>query len=636
MDHLNMNKSATKKKVAIVGGGLVGGLNACFLAKRGFEVAVFESREDIRSAKVVKGRSINLALSHRGRQALKHVGMEDKIVSKGIPMCARMIHSVKGKRSPIPYGKKGQYILSVGRANLNKELLTVAEAYPNTQLNFNHKLLDWSPETGTMTFLGPDGAEKEIQADLIVGCDGAFSATRKQFLRRSRFNYSQTYIPHGYLELTMPPRNGDFAMEPNFLHIWPRNTFMMIALPNMDKTFTCTLFMPFEEFEKITTGDELLSFFQKYFPDSIPLLGVDALKRDFFRLSAQAMVSVKCSPYHVNDKCVLMGDAAHAVVPFYGQGMNAGFEDCLVFDEILDQFNEDLSAVLPEYSRVRVPDDHAIADLAMYNYIEKYRDGQRELHCVFVDLEKAYDRVPREELWYCMRKSGVAEKYVRVVQDMYERSRTVVKCAVGQTEEFKVEVGLHQGSALSPFLFAIVMDQLSEEDRQESPWTMMFADDIVICSESREQVEENLERWRFALERRGMKVSRSKTEYMCVNEREGSGTVRLQGEEVKKMRAHVNSKYFLFRKYLDNALHFIMPRTIIPLYTMVTFTRTRYHEAVIHWKWQNKVIHHGMLLLGTVSTVGATYLLIKYVPKKPSIIVEQLWSRLLTLNWLKK
>ncbi|KAK3563754.1 hypothetical protein QTP86_034480 [Hemibagrus guttatus] len=155
---------------------------------------------------------------------------------------------------------------------------------------------------------------------------------------------------------------------------------------------------------------------------------------------------------------------------------------------------------------------------------------------VLENLEKAYDRVPREELWYCMRKSGVAEKYVRVVQDMYGRSRTVVRCAVGQTEEFKVEVGLHQGSALSPFLFAMVMDQLSEEVRQESPWTMMFADDIVICSESGQQVEENLERWRFALERRGMKVSRSKTEYMCVNEREGSGTVRLQGEEVKKVQ----------------------------------------------------------------------------------------------------
>ncbi|KAK3571418.1 hypothetical protein QTP86_012056 [Hemibagrus guttatus] len=176
------------------------------------------------------------------------------------------------------------------------------------------------------------------------------------------------------------------------------------------------------------------------------------------------------------------------------------------------------------------------AIFALRILMERYRDGQRELHCVFVDLEKAYDRVPREELLYCMRKSGVAEKYVRVVRDMYERSRTVVRCAVGHAEEFKVKVGLHQGSALSPFLFAIVMDQLSEEVRQESPWTMMFADDNVICSESREQVEDNLERWRFALERRGMKVSCSKTEYMCVNEREGSGTVRLQGEEVKKVQ----------------------------------------------------------------------------------------------------
>ncbi|KAK3536906.1 hypothetical protein QTP86_027087 [Hemibagrus guttatus] len=211
------------------------------------------------------------------------------------------------------------------------------------------------------------------------------------------------------------------------------------------------------------------------------------------------------------------------------------------------------------------------AIFALRILMEKYRDGQRELHCVFVDLEKAYERVPREELWYCMRKSGVAEKYVRVVQDMYERSRTVVRCAVGQTEEFNVEVGLHQGSALSPFLFAMVMDQLSEEVRQESPWTMMFADDIVICSESREQVEESLERWRFALERRGMKVSRSKTEYMCVNEREGSGTVRLQGEEVKKIVDKVSSHHNNYhnlsqhqRGFSTNGLHWQTRDWIIP------------------------------------------------------------------------
>ncbi|XP_057198896.1 kynurenine 3-monooxygenase isoform X2 [Triplophysa rosa] len=334
------SRSDKRKVIAVVGGGLVGSLSACFFAKRGFDVELYESREDIRQAKVVRGRSINLALSHRGRQALKHVGMEDKIVSKGIPMHARMIHNENGKRTPIPYGRKGQYILSVDRANLNKELLTAAEAYPNTTLNFSHKLHDCSPEKGTVTFFGPDDQKKETRADLIVGCDGAFSAVRKQFLRQSRFNYSQTYIPHGYIELTMPPKDGDFTMKPNYLHIWPRNTFMMIALPNLDKTFTCTLFMPFEDFEEIRTGDEVIWFFQKYFPDSVPLIGVDALKRDFFRLPAQAMVSVKCDPYHLFDKCVLMGDAAHAVVPFYGQGMNAGFEDCLVFDEIMDQLNE--------------------------------------------------------------------------------------------------------------------------------------------------------------------------------------------------------------------------------------------------------------------------------------------------------
>uniref|UniRef100_A0A9J7ZUB6 Kynurenine 3-monooxygenase n=1 Tax=Cyprinus carpio carpio TaxID=630221 RepID=A0A9J7ZUB6_CYPCA len=454
--HTHESSSSERKVIAVVGGGLVGSLNACFLAKRGFDVAVYESREDIRQAKVVKGRSINLALSHRGRQALKHVGMEDKIVSKGIPMHARMIHNLNGKRSPIPYGKKGQ--VTFGCPREFEHLL--AYLYIDCELDYISAEI--------LSLNRPDGQKKEIQADLIVGCDGAFSAVRKQYLRQSRFNYSQTYIPHGYMELTMPPKDGDFAMEPNYLHIWPRNTFMMIALPNLDKTFTCTLFMPFEEFEKIRSGDEVIRFFQKYFPDSIPLIGVEALKQDFFRLPAQAMVSVKCSPYHLFDKCVLMGDAAHAVVPFYGQGMNAGFEDCLVFDEIMDQLNENLASVLEEYTKVRVPDDHAIADLAMYNYVE--------------------------------------------------------------------------------------------------------------------------------------------------------------------MRAHVNSRYFLFRKYLDNFLHFIMPKTIIPLYTMVTFTRTRYHEAVKRWHWQNKVITQGLWLCGAVSAAGGTYVLVRNSHKLPRISAEHLWTRILALK----
>ncbi|RMC18362.1 hypothetical protein DUI87_04248 [Hirundo rustica rustica] len=324
----------------------VGALNACFFARRGFQVDVYEAREDIRVASFARGRSINLALSHRGRQALRAVGMEEQIVAKGIPMRARRIHTPSGKKYSIPYGKKNQYILSVDRANLNKELLTAAEKYSNTKLFFGHKLLGCNAELGTLSIKRPDQQTLEVSYDLIVGCDGAFSTVRKQFLRQTRFNYSHEYIPHGYMELTIPPKDGD------------------------DKSFTCTLFMPFEEFEKLTTGEQVLGFFQTYFPDAIPLIGEQELKHDYFLLPAQAMISVKCSSYNLSSRCVLMGDAAHAVVPFYGQGMNAGFEDCLVFDELMDQFHNDFGACLPEFSRLRVPDDHAISDLAMYNYVE--------------------------------------------------------------------------------------------------------------------------------------------------------------------------------------------------------------------------------------------------------------------------
>uniref|UniRef100_A0A5F9CW79 Kynurenine 3-monooxygenase n=1 Tax=Oryctolagus cuniculus TaxID=9986 RepID=A0A5F9CW79_RABIT len=359
-----------RKKVAVIGGGLVGSLNACFLAKRNFQVDVYEAREDIRVAKFARGRSINLALSYRGRQALKAIGLEDQIVSQGIPMRARMIHSLSGKKSAIPYGTKSQYILSISRENLNKDLLNAVEKYSNAKVHFGHRLLKCNPEEGTITVLGPDNVPKDVTCDLTVGCDGAYSTVRTHLMKKPRFDYSQQYIPHGYMELTIPPKNGDYAMEPNYLHIWPRNTFMMIALPNMNKSFTCTLFMPFEEFEKLLTGSDVLDFFQKHFPDSIPLIGAQALAHDYFLLPAQPMISIKCSSFHFKSHCVLMGDAAHAIVPFFGQGMNAGFEDCLVFDELMEKFNNDLSICLPEFSRFRIPDDHAISDLSMYNYIE--------------------------------------------------------------------------------------------------------------------------------------------------------------------------------------------------------------------------------------------------------------------------
>ncbi|KAF4018371.1 hypothetical protein G4228_009899 [Cervus hanglu yarkandensis] len=305
-----------RKNIAVIGGGLVGSLNACFLAKRNFQVNVYEAREDIRVTKSARGRSINLALSCRGRQALKAIGLED------------------------------QYILSISREDLNKDLLTAVEKYSNAKVHFGHRLVKCDPEKGVITVLGQDKVPKDVTCDLIVGCDGAFSTVRTHLMKKPRFDYSQQYIPHGYMELSIPPKNGD------------------------NKSFTCTLFMPFEEFEKLLTGSDVLDFFQKYFPDSIPLIGKQALVQDFFLLPAQAMISVKCSAFHFKSHCLLMGDAAHAIVPFFGQGMNAGFEDCLVFDELMDKFNNDLSMCLPEFSRFRIPDDHAISDLSMYNYIE--------------------------------------------------------------------------------------------------------------------------------------------------------------------------------------------------------------------------------------------------------------------------
>lgn len=227
-------------------------------------------------------------------------------------------------------------------------------------------------EDGQANFLNPVTNEiTEVSSDLLIGCDGAFSAVRRQLMTKTGFDYSQTYIEHGYMELCIPPTlDGEFAMPVNYLHIWPRGKFMMIALPNQDRTWTVTLFMPFENFDNLDTSDKLLEFFQAYFPDSIALIGKERLIKDFFKIKAQSLVMVKCRPYHIGSKVLLMGDAAHAMVPFYGQGMNAGFEDCTVLSNIMNQENLSLESILNEFSQTRWEDAHSICDLAMYNYTE--------------------------------------------------------------------------------------------------------------------------------------------------------------------------------------------------------------------------------------------------------------------------
>ncbi|KAF4523013.1 hypothetical protein B566_EDAN007443 [Ephemera danica] len=250
--------------------------------------------------------------------------------------------------------------------------LASAEKYKNVHLHFGHKLVTADLNQGLMTFERQENKEMVIEsADLVVGADGAYSMARKQLMKQPMFNYSQTYIEHGYLELCIPPdEKGQHKMEKNFLHIWPRGKFMMIALPNQDGSWTVTLFMPFPVFASLDTPTALLAFFQQHYSDAVPLLGEDRLVRDFFATKPSPLVSIKCNPYHIGKSAIIIGDAAHAMVPFYGQGMNAGFEDCTLLDEMMMKHHFDLDSALKEFSILRNPDAEAICDLAMYNYVE--------------------------------------------------------------------------------------------------------------------------------------------------------------------------------------------------------------------------------------------------------------------------
>ncbi len=365
------------KRIAIAGAGLVGSLLSIYLAKRGYQVSVFERRGDMRRSGYEGGRSINLALSNRGIRALDEVGLAEEIKKVAIPMHRRAIHDRQGNLTYQPYGKEGQFINSVSRSALNIVLMNKAEEL-GVEFFFEQRITKVDLEKTRLTVNGPKSADPGRALtvdcrpfDLIIGADGAFSAVRGALQITDRFDYSQDYIDHGYKELHIPPGTaGVFRLEKNALHIWPRESFMMIALPNPDGSFTCTLFFPFEgvtSFSQLKTDAEVSMFFESTFPDAVALM--PTLLEDYNANPTSSLVTVRCYPW-VKNKTMLIGDAAHAIVPFFGQGMNAGFEDCRLLNQMLDVYRDDWLKVLPEFERTRKKDTDAIAHLALDNFIE--------------------------------------------------------------------------------------------------------------------------------------------------------------------------------------------------------------------------------------------------------------------------
>ncbi|HTF18627.1 MAG TPA: NAD(P)/FAD-dependent oxidoreductase [Chryseolinea sp.] len=359
----------SQKHIGIVGGGLVGSLMSLYLAERGYRVTVYERRQDPRVHKIDGGRSINLALSRRGIRALEEVGLGHVLQQTAIPMTGRMMHDLHGNLTFQPYGKEGQYINSVSRTELNKLLIDAAESR-GIQFFFEQRCLHIDMAQSVLT-LQSSGSTYNKKLDAIIGADGAFSTARLAMQLTDRFDYSQDYIDHGYKEFLIPAKAGDeFAMAKNALHIWPRESYMLIALPNLDGSFTGTLFFPFEgspSFQSLREPEQVAAFFARVFPDALSL--IPDLQEQYANNPTSSLVTVRCYPWHVN-RTFLLGDAAHAIVPFYGQGMNAGFEDCRVLNELLIRFSNDLSQALPEFERSRKPDTDAIAELALDNFIE--------------------------------------------------------------------------------------------------------------------------------------------------------------------------------------------------------------------------------------------------------------------------
>jgi kynurenine 3-monooxygenase len=360
-------------KFLLIGSGLAGGLLAAYLGRRGYDVDLYERRADPREGNIVGGRSINLAISTRGIHALEQIGIADAVLRHAISMRGRMIHDKSGALHFSPYDvDPKKCINSIGRAALNATVIEAAQRYSNVRVHFSHKCTDVDIETATAQFETEHGP-LNVHGDAVIGVDGAFSAARKSMQQKiGNFQYDESYLAHGYKELTIPPGpDGSWQMEKNALHIWPRKSFMMIALPNPDGSFTCTLFWEFEgprSFATTKTDDHVRRFFDEEFPDAAPLM--PRLLEDFCENPTGSLVTIRCAPWFYRDKVCLLGDAAHAVVPFYGQGMNAAFEDCVVLDECLKEFPNDRERAFIEYFYGRKENADALADLAIGNFIE--------------------------------------------------------------------------------------------------------------------------------------------------------------------------------------------------------------------------------------------------------------------------
>ena len=384
-----------KKDITIVGAGLVGSLCALYMIKRGYKVTVFERRKDLRSEIITAGKSINLALSKRGWTALKKVGIDKEVKKIAIPMYKRIMHDKEGNLSEQPYGNDGEAIYSVSRAQLNVLMMEMADKN-GAKLYFNEKCIDANLEEAIATFQNTNtDTRKVISADLIIGADGSLSAVREQMVKKHQYEYAYNEIEHDYKELLIPSReNGTHLLEKNALHIWPRGEFMLIALANLDGSFTCTLFAPKKgknSFEGLNSKKEVENYFTSIFPDFTTI--VPDLYEQWSVNPTSGLGIVKTYPWHVKDTSILIGDSAHATVPFYGQGMNAGFEDCRILDELLDKHEDNFDTCFDEYSKSRKPNGDGVQDLSMHNFIvmrDKTADPkfllQKEIEKKFANL----------------------------------------------------------------------------------------------------------------------------------------------------------------------------------------------------------------------------------------------------------